>query len=172
MLPDFTEPTIAAFWSILFGVVVLALWKGGAPERLGAGVVLLTVVIQTAAHGIAPPEFLSLNVVALFVDLISLAGFTAIALTADRQWPIVAAGIALLGAFAHSARLLLGVEFHPYAYVLMTVLPSLAVNLLIGIGTIRHMLRVRRDGEDPDFTDFRFLKDNPEATPRRMKEDQ
>jgi len=167
MLPDFTEPTIVAFWAIYFGGIGLALWKGGAPERLGAGVLLFCLVIQAMAHSIAPPEFVSVNVVAFLVDLISLTGFTAIALRADRQWPLVAAGIALLGAGAHGARSMLDVEFHPYAYVLMTVLPTLVMSLLIGVGTIRHQLRLRRDGYDPDFTDLELLKNKPEAIPRR-----
>src|SRR5947209_3585595 len=86
---------------ILVGVFLLALWKGDAPERIGAGVNMAAGLLATGLQYVLSPE--AQPVILLLVDGALAAGFLFLALRYASLW---------LGA----ALLLQAVQFSLHAY--------------------------------------------------------
>lgn len=138
---------IILFYALLVLSVSAALWKGGAPERTGAAIVISTVALEWVGRAFAPPDFNSIYPVALIIDAIATASYGALSLYARRAWPIWATALQILSLTSHFAE---GIEpSHPGIYITMKSGPTLAVLVVLLLGTIFHRRRLRQFGSDP-----------------------
>jgi hypothetical protein len=134
---------------IQIGLLVVA-WLAavrwaGWPERAAALLMLAAHGLDRYYHwaiggagryGVVDPGHLT-------IDLFLLAGFLAIALRADRQWTLWAAGAQVVAMFSHPVRLIAG-EVAELAYAVMIRAPSYLQTMLIFVGVIFAALRRRR----------------------------
>ncbi|WP_188770112.1 hypothetical protein [Novosphingobium endophyticum] len=142
-----------AFFLLLPLSLALAAWKGGVPERLGALVIVVMAVVQWIAILFDPSEFVSVDPASLITDAVGAVGFGILAVQARRIWPIWAASLQLLSLSAHFARWAdIGVP--PFVYALMRGAPTFLVLIALLLGTILHMMRLKRHGADPSWQDW------------------
>jgi hypothetical protein len=137
---------IILFYALLVLSVSAALWKGGAPERTGAAIVIGTLALEWVGRAFVPPDFNSIYPVAVIIDAVATASFGALSLYARRAWPIWATALQLLSLTSHFAQ---GIEpSHPGIYLTMKSGPTLMVLLVLLFGTGFHRRRLRRYGRD------------------------
>lgn len=139
-------PTIA-FWAVLLFAVPFALWRGGPPERLVAAILAAMTVMSVAAHRVIPIRYDQVDAPALTVDLFGFVGMTAIALYADRSWPLWTAALQLLSSMSHLIRFTsTGVEQLVYSWV--KSLPTFLALVILIVATLMHRRRLGRNGTD------------------------
>lgn len=130
-------------------VLAVAVWRwGGGPERWSMAVFLGTMVLPIYAM-----RWLDLGYLAddkhfalyLLTDLAAAALFVAVALNANRNYPLWVAGFQLVALGGQLARVLFA-NASPLAYTILIVGPAYCQLLLIAAGFVRHVLRQRRFG--------------------------
>ena len=138
---------IILFYVLLVLSVSAAILKGGAPERMGAAIVVITLAMELVGLTIEPPHLRSIDPVAVIIDATATVSFGALSLYARRAWPIWATALQLLSLTSHFAE---GIEpSHPGIYITMKSGPTLAVLVVLLLGTLFHRRRLRRFGRDP-----------------------
>jgi hypothetical protein len=143
---------IILFYALLVLSVSAAFWKGGAPERTGAAIVVATLTLELVGHSVEPPHLHSIDPVALIVDALTTVSFGALALHARRVWPIWATALQILSLSSHFAQ---GIEpSHPGIYITMKSGPTLAVQVVLLLGTLFHLRRLRQFGSDPAWMNW------------------
>lgn len=101
----------AIFGGSLVATCLYAVLRGGAPERIVAGVFVVGAVLSRQVEVSRLKPFHSLEIGILHVDLAMFGVFVGLALWTTRFWPMIMAslqGTQVLGHFAH----LLDHEFH------------------------------------------------------------
>lgn len=139
----------------LFGfaiVVSYAMWSGGAPERAGAVVFILMALVQYPGRLIFDRVFNDIDPLSFSVDLFAFAGFTIIALWANRTWPLFIAAMQLLSCASHFGRELSS-KVEPLVYALLKAGPTIAALVILMIGTLTHRARIRRGVRLASWTD-------------------
>ncbi|TFI59813.1 hypothetical protein E2493_02975 [Sphingomonas parva] len=140
---------------ILFNVLQLAvssyaMVRGGAPERI----VGLSLLIAPGSTRLLQQDFTSrfigVEVGVLVVDVILLTVLLAVALNADRFWPLWLAAFQLFGTGAHLVRAL-DAHVERVAYAILMAGWSYPMILILAVGTWRHVRRARA-GADPDWS--------------------
>lgn len=126
-----------------------AAWRwGGAPERWLTLAFLGTMVVPTYfVWWLSPdrPPNEPIPPVQLVSDMVAAALFVAIALKANRNYPLWVAGFQLVAIGAYLVKAI-GAEVSPLALVILIVGPSYAQLLILIGGFIRHIRRERRFG--------------------------
>lgn len=139
---------------LYFGLLALccgyALARGGTPERLGAIILLIASVLTPLMRSWNMARFQGLEPSILALDLVALAAFVALALRANRFWPLWIAAIQLLGCTGHIAKAL-NPAIDPWAYYVMVALGGYPMCLIIAIATRRHRRRMAERGVDPSW---------------------
>lgn len=158
VVPDFSHPSIVAFFAIAAIASGLALWKGGQPERYAAAVFLFTVGLQFLLYQLSHPRLSEVDAVSLLTDLILVTGFSAIALNAKRIWPLWAAALQLLSLSSHFPRFVDNEILAP-VYAIMSSSPTGVVLLLMIVGTVGHQRRLAKTGHDPDWVDWNHARE-------------
>lgn len=134
---------------IASAVLALAIaFRGAAPERWLIGVFIATMILPFYGArwlDIGNLAFGPYSWAYVGIDLLATAGFVAIALNANRNYPLWVAGFQLVSVGAHAVRGLADMV-SPFAYMVLAVGPSYCQLLLIGAGFIRHRQRERRFG--------------------------
>lgn len=146
-------PEQTAFFLLLIVAVALAFWQGGAPERWGAAVVLAMALLQVGGESLLPSGFTSVDPLSLMTDVVGAAGFGVLALQARRIWPLWATSLQLLSLSAHFARWA-DIDIPPIVYAVMRGTPTFLALSAIALGTVLHVLRKRRHGDDPSWQDW------------------
>jgi hypothetical protein len=130
-------------------LLAMAAWRwGGAPERWLTSAFVATMVVPVYFIQVIYPEgapdipFLS---AVLLVDLVAALIFTAIALKANRNYPLWIAGFQLVALGTHLAKLV-GDEISSLALTILITGPSYCQLLLLIAGFVRHVRRERRYG--------------------------
>ncbi|MEL7188056.1 MAG: hypothetical protein AAGK17_00770 [Pseudomonadota bacterium] len=153
-LPDFTHPAIAVFYSIFGAAVALGWVLGGKPERCGALTLASIFSVQLILYStISDPTFDEIDFVGVITDAIGLLGFTAIALSANRIWPLFAAAMQLIAVLAHLTH-----GFRPMlgqSYVDFEAYPTAFVTLCVIGGVAMHRYRLKKYGHDRDWVPFK-----------------
>lgn len=145
------------YQAFLLVALILILWKGGKPERIGALVIAAMAVWQLGADAFIPSRFDDLDTDSLVSDLIGFAGFGYLALHARRIWPIVATSLQMLCVYAHLIRFASsGLE--PMVYAVARGVPTGIAVLLMLAGTILHMQARRRGEVDPPWQDWKAIR--------------
>jgi hypothetical protein len=135
-----------------------ALLRGGLPERIGASIIAIGSVLTVAAISGWPVRFGSLELGVFIVDVAALIGFFALALRAERYWPLWLTALQIIGIGGHALKLAEpGAIREAYAFALaFWSYPMLA---LIALGTWRHQQRLARNGADPSWSTFSARSD-------------
>jgi len=124
-----------------------ALYRGGGAERWVACIVVGMVVLDPAVHIFTPLEYATLDPGHLVIDVAGWVGLLAIALRANRFWPLWVVSLQTIALVAHAARLL-DVTIHPKAYMIMQIASSYPLLVLLMIGTYYHQRRLTAIGTD------------------------
>lgn len=142
---------VYAFNLLQLLVSAYAVFRGGAPERL-AGILQLGAAALTRMFflsSVAP--YLTVELGILLVDLVLLGALVALALYADRFWPIWLAALQALGAGAHLVK-----AFEPsivsMAYAILVIAWSYPMVIILAVGTLRHRRRLAKAGVDLDWS--------------------
>ena len=139
------------FYGLFAASSLYALARGGAPERLVALVMIVGVAITPVLLNPVSSRFYGIETRVFILDIVILVGFTAIALRANRFWPmgiVVFHGMSVLGHFLKlgDPRLI------RTAYLVMLAFWIYPQLLLLVLGTLRHQRRLQRTGADPSWS--------------------
>ena len=142
---------------LAFAIFLAALKWGSAPERAVILVwIVLFEVIDGLYHLVSNAGYTLTDVDLWHASLDGLAGviWIAIALFANRNYPLWIAAMQLLALMAHAARGLTD-SISPVAYISMAVAPGWLQLLFMAVGLFRHARRKRQYGK---YRDWRFSK--------------
>lgn len=142
----------ATFTALLLITLALAFWQGGSPERLCAGVVLLMALLQFLGNALFGRIFDQVDLVSLIVDLTGFVGMTAIALFANRIWPLWTSAMQLLSCTSHLGREVSG-KVEPLVYSILKTGPTFLVLLILLMGTFHHWWRLKEGVKDSAWVD-------------------
>lgn len=133
-----------AFLLLIIVTVLLTAWKGGAPERLGAAVLVAMVVMSKISTAIDQRAYVQVDSTALVQDIFAVVCFGVLAIYSRRVWPIWATSLQLLSFFSHLARAV-QLDLPPLAYALMKTLPTFFATVVVMTGTLAHWKRMREN---------------------------
>ena len=138
---------ILGFNLLLFAICGYALWRGGSPERWGAGSCLLAAAATLIAPLPGGPVYRSLEIEIMVIDLVLLAVLLVLAMKANRYWPIWAAAAHSTAVAVHLTKAINPSIVWPL-YAVAASASSIAVILILWVGTLRHRKRLRLYGSD------------------------
>jgi len=126
---------------------LFALIRGGAPERIGA--IILIADFQLSAWVVEPmhSRFAGVEWPMFAVDTAAFAALYILSLVTTRFWPAWMAGIQGCVALSHLAGLRL--EIIPWAYGTVVAAWAYAMLAILAVATWRHSQRIQRYGTDP-----------------------
>ena len=130
--------------ALLLLVAVYACRKGGKPERHVAFILSGMLFINSIYAAIAGQltDYQQVPWFRVTLDLVGFVLILAVALRADRWWPLWVAGVQLLAVLAHLLRAI-DASVPPLAYAIMERWPFWIAIILTGIGTYFHARRER-----------------------------
>lgn len=142
------------YWAFLTTCSAFIFWRGGPPERVGILIAWIASVASNlailASVGI---RFQQVEHGVFIVDLATAGAFLALALCADRFWPLWVAGIHLVGLATHAA-MLMSPTVVPWVYAWIQGFWAYPIVALMVIGSVRHQKRLRRYGADRSWNSF------------------
>jgi len=141
---------VAAFLLLLVVSTVYALWRGGAPERIGAAVVLGGTLASFFAVSGAHARWLNLETGLLIVDATMLAAILILVVRANRLWPIPMAALLIVQVAGHFLKTL-DPHIYPFLYWLTSSLWSYLILAILIVATRNHRRRLKRRGRDPSW---------------------
>jgi hypothetical protein len=135
------------------GVIGLAFWRGGKPEMAGAAIVTLGWLADflNILWG-GPSDFSSFSISRFLIDLAEFSLILALALYANRVWPMFAAAAQLVAIAGSLAVWASGGEGMQVAYWAVTQLPLFGHLAALALGTFFH---TRRRGIIGPYRDWR-----------------
>jgi len=133
-------------------VLVFAGMRGAAPERWAATIVGIRYGVDALYHWlVVAPSFAIVDPGHAVLDGLMVAGFTWLALRANRVWPVWMAGSALIAVFGHIMVFAGAVQLQR-AYWAMTNVPHFVQLFTLLTGTIFHCWRLRVVGPYRDWS--------------------
>ncbi len=145
MLPIELYYAFAVACSIYAGI------KGGAPERIGAAVILVGSALTTAGMSGPTSRYAAVEIGALLVDGAALIAFLFLSLRAERFWPLCVTALQIVGTAGHAVKLL-DAEVLRAAYAFAMAIWSYPMWFLIVLGTWNHQRRLARNGVDKSWS--------------------
>jgi hypothetical protein len=139
------------FVALMLACCGYAFAAGGAPERIGAAIFLIGSLLTYAAVMTSAIHYRGVELGVLAVDVASFLAFVALALRANRHWPLWVSALVGVGLVGHLA-MLLRPQVIPWAYAVILTIWSYPMLLILAAGTRAHQLRIRRNGADPSWT--------------------
>lgn len=141
---------IVVFSSILAATCGYALWRGGAPERLTALMMLIAFLATFLVPFRPGVSFHHLNGAILAIDLALFALLVGIALFANRFWPLWVAAVQLMAIGIHLVK-----AYDPtlvsWLYNSASGKIAYPMVIMLAIGVARHSERLATFGSDPDW---------------------
>ncbi|MDP2130759.1 MAG: hypothetical protein Q8J79_07835 [Erythrobacter sp.] len=135
-------------------LLALAIWRwGAAPERWLIALFVATMVVPLylfSLLGLGNPAFGPNAGLYVGIDLLAGVGFVAVALNANRNYPLWIAGFQLVAISAHAVKGLVD-TVSPIAYLILASGPSYCQLALIFAGFTRHVTRTRQFGPYRDW---------------------
>lgn len=138
------------YLALLVSCCLYALARGGTPERAAVGILVSAVLASAFTVAGGAHRFFQLEVGLLAVDTCLFLAMTALALKAQRYWPMWLAAVKLNTVITHL--LILSPTLPPWSYAVANAAWSYPSPLLIAIGAIRHRRRLRMYGADPAWS--------------------
>jgi hypothetical protein len=142
---------IAMLFLVLWlGVCAYALWRGAQPERFVALIFLAAVPAGAAAYSMGA-RWRGIELGLFAVDMVMLFLLLAIALKANRYWPIAIVAMQVFQVIGHLLKLA-DPHMLPLLYWLSNVVWAYPMLILLLLGTVRHRNRVKRLGPEPSWS--------------------
>ena len=142
---------VAIFTLLLGAVTLLSWWRGGAPERAMATCFALGFIATLTSYSSLPVRFTTVETAVAMVDVVMLIVILAIAMKADRLWPMLVAGLQLDIVMVHALKAIDADVMRSIYAIMMTVWAYPQLILLV-IGIARHRSRLRKLGSDQSWT--------------------
>ena len=139
-----------------------ALLRGGRPERAVAIAMLAATVATGLISPYRSPDFTHVVVALLMVDVVFLAAVTAVALLADRYWPMWLAALQLNAVAIHGVRVY-DPELVPYAYAWAAAKAAYLMLAILVVGVWSREERRRTAGVEADWTYRRHRRESAAA---------
>ena len=146
---------VAAFLILTVTSTIYALWRGGGPERVTAAIVVIGTIVAFLVEPLHLHPYGSVEIGVLLLDIGMMIAFQAVALAADRFWPIWIAGLQQAAVLVHITRAL-SPDVAPLAYAIALKAWSYIILVLIIIGTYRHRQRLLKSGSDRSWSPIRW----------------
>ena len=140
------------FYLGLFTCLAMLRW-GSGPERVVALVWLVGFeFVDAVYHAISNRNFVldRIDVFHSSLDFTAAAILVAVALTANRTYPVVIASFQLLAVIAHVARDF-AESITPLGYAVMVIAPSWGILIAMMAGFVRHRRRLSKFGTYRDW---------------------
>lgn len=132
--------------ALVLAAVVLAVARGGPPERLAAAIIVCWIIADVSYHLVfGPSGFDEVDPVHLVLDGGELVAIVWLALRANRMWPLWAAAAQLICVSGHVA-IFISPEGMRRAYWAMTQLPPYIQLTALVLGAVAHARRLQRIG--------------------------
>jgi hypothetical protein len=128
-----------------------AWWKGGGPERSAATVYLAGVVLTNVAQTVSGTWWTNVEAGVFAADVAMLFGLLAIALAAERFWPLWLTALHLLGTTGHVVKMA-DPTLIRWGYAFIIAVWSYPMLGLIALGTWNHQRRLAALGRDPSWS--------------------
>ncbi len=93
----------------------------------------------------------TVDLLILSADLFALAGFTLLALWANRIWPLFIAALQLLSCASHFGREISS-KVEPRVYAVLMLGPTVAALVVLLIGTLAQRVRIKRGVHLPSWS--------------------
>jgi hypothetical protein len=129
---------------LLAAVAAYAFLRGRSDERLAAAICIIATVATRFVLSPVTSRYSGFEYGVFIVDVLTLAGFVAIALRTDRFWPLWVAGLQLTTLVAHVLKAI-KIDLLPYAYAAAGRFWVYPIFLIIVVGTWRSHQRSRRE---------------------------
>lgn len=143
------------YWTLVALCSGYVFIRGAAPERTGMAILVVGSILSTlSATADYAIRFRSLELGIFIIDLVALVAFVALALKANRFWPLWVAGFHLVGVATHAA-MAANPEVVPRAYAMAQAFWAYPMLAAMVAGTWRHRGRLALHGEDPSWTSAR-----------------
>ena len=140
------------YWTLLALCSVYVLLRGGAPERIGIAILITGSILSTAsATANYALRFRQMEAGIFIVDVLGLVALVALALRANRFWPLWVAGFHLVAVATHAA-MAASPDVVPRAYAMAQAFWGYPMLAAMVAGTWRHRDRLARYGEDPSWS--------------------
>jgi hypothetical protein len=134
--------------------ILLAFWRGAAPERQAAFVFIGMFVTDRMYHWIFGTGlfFLRANSGHILIDAIALGAFVVIALRANRFYPLWLASFQLMTIASHIVRAI-NPRMLNGAYAVLAYAPSYLEVTVFAVGVVLHLRRQRKFGQYQSWQD-------------------
>jgi hypothetical protein len=142
---------VQVFYIILAACCLYAALRGGAPERIGALIFFGAAIFTTAALSTPTARWGEVEIGAFAVDLAMLAALFAVALRADRLWPLWVTALQLIGVAGHAVKLV-DAQVIRQAYAFVMAFWSYPMLALLVFGTWNHQRRLAKFGADKSWS--------------------
>src|SRR3569623_2118754 len=141
---------VAFFFLSLVLVLGYTLWRGGGPERSVAVLLLLAAAATILARPVGP-NFIDVEIGVLLVDIVLFLGLLAVAIQAERFWPLWMTALQGIVVAGHGAK---AVNPHvvPWAYGALLAFWAYPMLALLAVATWRHRQRLKRFGTARSWT--------------------
>lgn len=131
---------IALFSALLIGATGYALIRGRSDERLTAAICIVASLASLVLMGPVRLRYSNIEIGVLIVDILTLVGFTYVALRSDRFWPLWVSGLQLTTSIAHLLKVL-EPNLMPLAYAAAGRSWGYPILIILAIGTWRGQRR-------------------------------
>jgi hypothetical protein len=139
------------FLALLFLVCGYAWRRGGAPERAVAVILLVGTLLTAVAASSSAVSYDTVEIGILLIDIVAFVALFAVALFAERYWPMCVAGLQLVGVAGHLA-MSAQPDLLPWAYAFILSIWGYPMLALLALGTWRHVNRQRLAGTEPGWS--------------------
>lgn len=139
------------FVGLLALCTAYALARGGAPEKIGAAIYAVSVVVTHVLLMTHLGRWRGIEFGVFFVDVLTFALFCILAIRANRFWPIWVSALLGLGVLGHLARWA-GPDVLWYAYAVVLTIWSYPILAILAVGTFNHRRRLARFETDRSWS--------------------
>jgi hypothetical protein len=139
------------FFALLYACCGYAWWKGGVPERVCALVFVVAVHLTLYVGAAGPTRWTSVETSIFAVDVVALAVWMAVALAAERFWPIWFTALHVIAVAGHAVKLA-EPDLMPWGYNFAIAFWSYPMLLILAGGAWCHNRRRTLRGSDPDWS--------------------
>lgn len=149
--PGWPPLNIVVYQALMLACWAYALRRGGSPEKIGATILVVASYLTLAALSGPAASFHSVEFGVVIVDLLCSAAFVALALRAERFWPLWVAALQITGTAEHAVKFVdPDIVRRTYAFIL--AIWAYPMIFLMIAGTWRHQQRLARFGVDNSWS--------------------
>jgi hypothetical protein len=138
--------------SLVLCTLYCFIW-GGAPEKAGASVLAVGTLLTMLALSPLAGRFRSLEGGVFIVDICVLLGYVAVALFADRRWPMFIAGLQGAEIGIHLIRMT-APDVLPFGYAIGLAIWGYFMLMTLAWATYQHRRRLTMRGVDNSWSSF------------------